>query len=106
MDCFVPRKDVTSKCNASLRSPSPSLRMVMIKIKQQKMTVINRLFRSQMFIDKIVLFQRTTPSGSYKNVNTIFHKHVIISELIRYFITSLAGTKQSIESNKKYTKLT
>ena len=55
------------------------------------MTVINRLLRSQMFIDKIVLFQRATPSGSYKIVNPIFYKHVILSELIRYFITSLVG---------------
>ena len=66
-----------------------------LKIKQFKMTVINRLLRSQMFIEKIVLFQCATPSGSYKIVNTIFYKHVIRSELIRYFIASLRGTKQS-----------
>ena len=58
------------------------------------MTVISRLLRSHMFIDKIVLFQRATLSGSYKIVNTIPYKHVILSELIRYFITSLVGTKQ------------
>ena len=43
----------------------------------------------------VVLFQRAIPSGSYKNVNTIFYKHVILSELVHYFIAPLQSAKQS-----------
>ena len=41
-----------------------------------------------MFIDKIVLFQCATPSGSYEIANIIFYKHVILSGLKHYRRTS------------------
>ena len=47
------------------------------------MTVTNQLIRSQIFIDKIVLFQCATPSGSYgtpaKVVGFIFMRNCYIA---------------------------